>query len=263
MSTVIEFAAAQLDDSDTFDRSLAPTGCGIVRFDKPLPITDARGKQMLIHWLTWGPVQGYRETAFGRRYDAPGILATYWNDTAEPDDVQRDIVASAGPDERQFLARIAGRWGVVGAEINCDGEHVGAPLQPVPADYAARILADGNTPQPFTNTTRYLHALWLLLGQTVTDVREEYLPKTGAKVARRAGIPPRVTVIQLRRTAGSRGTGESLVQWSHRWVVRGHWRWQAHGPQRSERRRLWIAPHVKGPEGKPLVATEHVYNVSR
>lgn len=263
MSTLIEFAASQLESSDVFDRSLAPTGCGIVRFDKPLPVTDARGKSMSIHWLTWGPIQGYRVTAFGQQKDAPGIMAMYWNDTAEPDEVQRNIVASSDPKQQEFITRIAGRWGVVGAEINCDGEPVGSAQTPISADYAAKILANGDTPQPFTNSTRYLHALWLLLNQTVTDVREEYLPKTGQKVARRAGIPPRVTVVQLRRSAGSRGTGESLVQWSRRWVVRGHWRWQAHGPQRAERRRIWVAPHVKGPEGKPLVATTHVYNVSR
>jgi hypothetical protein len=33
-----------------------------------------------------------------------------------------------------------------------------------------------------------------------------------------------------------------------RWIVRGHWRSQPHGPERSLRRLTWIAPHWKGPE---------------
>lgn len=34
----------------------------------------------------------------------------------------------------------------------------------------------------------------------------------------------------------------------HRYMVRGHWRNQVHGPARSLRRRQWIAPFYKGPD---------------
>jgi hypothetical protein len=33
-----------------------------------------------------------------------------------------------------------------------------------------------------------------------------------------------------------------------RFAVRGHWRNQAHGPKRSERKRIWVQPFWKGPE---------------
>ena len=36
-----------------------------------------------------------------------------------------------------------------------------------------------------------------------------------------------------------------------RWLVRGHWREQAHGQGRVQRRRTWIAPHWKGPTTAP------------
>jgi len=35
-----------------------------------------------------------------------------------------------------------------------------------------------------------------------------------------------------------------------KFIVRGHWRNQAHGPGRSERKRIWIEPFWKGPEGE-------------
>jgi hypothetical protein len=41
------------------------------------------------------------------------------------------------------------------------------------------------------------------------------------------------------------------------YLVRGHWRNQAHGPGRSERRRQWINPFWKGPEGAAAFA--HMY----
>lgn len=48
----------------------------------------------------------------------------------------------------------------------------------------------------------------------------------------------------LRESAGDK-TKWALAQ---RFIVRGHWRNQAHGPARSLRRRQWIEPHWKGPE---------------
>lgn len=40
-----------------------------------------------------------------------------------------------------------------------------------------------------------------------------------------------------------------------RWVVRGHWRQQAVGPNHSEHKPVFIAPHVRGPQGAPLKTT--------
>lgn len=41
------------------------------------------------------------------------------------------------------------------------------------------------------------------------------------------------------------------------YVVRGHWRNQAHGPGRMARKRIWIQPHWKGPEDAPRLFREH------
>lgn len=40
-----------------------------------------------------------------------------------------------------------------------------------------------------------------------------------------------------------------------RWVVRGHWRQQAVGPNHSEHKPVFIAPHVRGPQSAPLKTT--------
>ena len=70
-----------------------------------------------------------------------------------------------------------------------------------------------------------------------------------------------VTLIDLRalRQVDIDPVDESGRVYRHRWVVRGHWRQQAFGPDRSQRKPLFIAPYIKGPAGAPLLATEHVH----
>lgn len=272
MCSVLEFAASQLDETDTFDRNLAPTGCGLVRFDKPLPIHDARGRLMLIHWCLWGP-------ATIRRWDGDmlgkaGIAVSWFNDHFEqPDFYASEIMASyadSAVSQQQILDAV-GRWGFIGVDVVEQGHPIGSALSLIDQDTAAGILADGDTPQPHTNTHRYLHALWLLLNQTITKTEDEYVRKTALKRAQRIGLPGRVTVVTLRRTVASRNQGESLVEWSHRWIVRGHWAWRKCGaehPHAQEyekgwRVRVWIGLYEKGPEDKPLIVTEKVFNLSR
>jgi hypothetical protein len=75
--------------------------------------------------------------------------------------------------------------------------------------------------------------------------------------------PTDVKVISLRRmesTHSPSADGEP-VEWSCRWIVSGHWRNQ---PYKDERRLIYIMPHVKGPEDRPLKVPSHtVYAVNR
>lgn len=48
------------------------------------------------------------------------------------------------------------------------------------------------------------------------------------------------------------GGGGSGREYECRWIVRGHYRQQPYGPNRSMRRKQWIPPHVAGPADKPL-----------
>lgn len=51
------------------------------------------------------------------------------------------------------------------------------------------------------------------------------------------------------------GTGYEL---SVRYVVRGHWRQQPHGPGGTQRKLIWIAPYWKGPEWGEVVKRDYV-----
>lgn len=109
-----------------------------------------------------------------------------------------------------------------------------------------------------------IKTLWLLMRQPLTEETAERPDRPTRRRLQREGRPvPPIRVIGLRRPPSSgNGAGESGREWHHRWIVRGHWRQAACGAGRTERRPVWIAPHVKGPEDAPLIGGEKVYLVS-
>lgn len=111
-----------------------------------------------------------------------------------------------------------------------------------------------------------LYAVWALSAEpTVCEVDGPRRPPAGEslpqRVVERAISDVRMVVLRERREtrpAGNGGGHGGRRAYSHRFIVRGFWRNQAHGPGHSLRRRQWIPPYVKGPADKPLVAKETV-----
>ena len=64
------------------------------------------------------------------------------------------------------------------------------------------------------------------------------------------GTPPRIHKTLSTPHDPSEATGER--QYNRRWWVGGHWRQQACGPNHSQRKPIYVAPYIKGPEDKPL-----------
>jgi hypothetical protein len=80
----------------------------------------------------------------------------------------------------------------------------------------------------------------------------------------KAKLPSEYVVVQLRKTeykSGEKSDDGRFIDWSHRWVVGGHWRWQPY--KDNTKKRIWIAPYVKGPDDKPLVMKDKVYVLAR
>ncbi len=116
---------------------------------------------------------------------------------------------------------------------------------------------------------QFMLCFWALCNQKVAS------GSRGRKAQRRwikeVGEPPvtgEVRVITLRRYSNASDSGHKETEdyetaYSHRWVVNGHWRNQACGRGRKERKLIWIAPYVKGPEDKPLIIKHDVNVLSR
>ena len=100
-------------------------------------------------------------------------------------------------------------------------------------------------------------AAWLLMSQpAVIEIRTWGRGGPGSGDASGATGPGRessnVTIIDMRRpvaAAQDELDGASGRQYRRRWWVGGHWRQQACGPGRTQRKPIWVSPYVKGPEG--------------
>lgn len=121
---------------------------------------------------------------------------------------------------------------------------------------------------PESLLSRILRALFALMKEPSVAQTEQ-----GAKPGRLERVPSRVSeqakhvrVVDVREHAGDDAQanggddarGRKHAAPDHRFIVVGHWREQPYGPGRSQRRRQWIAPYIKGPKDKPLRLDETV-----
>jgi hypothetical protein len=106
---------------------------------------------------------------------------------------------------------------------------------------------------------------WLLIGQKLAETRPAPLDKAVRKSYQRTGRPaPAVQLVRIRGTADTPAPaseaagGGGISEHAYRWWVRGHWRRQAFGTGRQQRRLIYIDPQLRGPAGKPVKATTTV-----
>jgi hypothetical protein len=253
MTKVIQHAAEGLDESDVTNAALAPSSSGLVRFDGGLRIIVGE-IDTWVDWILW-------------RAGATGVTYILMMDAVDrPEEGVTTAVASS------VSQKVFGRWRWTQIVSRPNGLSLGPSVLP---EYVSRgdahdpVEISGNIAEmPVTNTARLLHAFWLMIDQQITVVstqRPHPSVKPGLKKAR---MPKdsKVTVVELRKHRYAKRPDEaegSAVEWSHRWLVRGFWRWQAHGEGRKERKRIWINDHVRGPEDKPLVIKNQVFDLRR
>lgn len=234
-----DMAAAALDashDLPLVDTESAPWQSGLMVFERPLPSLPTLNRLTLQDGSTWT--------------DPTPVCAITWHYTAASLIVTRYC--------RRGTLRVQ------------DGE-----LQAVSAIQVGRgrtldlsslttlPTVDEHPPDDLRLLT-FLGAAWAMMMTPTVVQRRALDPATGA-VTRTDGPPAtdprRVTLIDLRpmrNVDADREPGESGRVYRHRWVVRGHWREQPHGPGRELRRTTWIPTYTKGPAGAPLLATEKV-----
>jgi hypothetical protein len=106
---------------------------------------------------------------------------------------------------------------------------------------------------------RLIAALWTFLAQPGIAGKRTLAPdRASGRRHIRAGLTTpdaEVQVVTLRRPPSSErdsGSEPGGKDYSHRWIVSGHWRRQRVGPDRTDTRLVWVSPYVKGPPDKPL-----------
>ncbi len=111
----------------------------------------------------------------------------------------------------------------------------------------------------------------IFLNSKLTTTTEVSLPRQVRRRMQTVVHPEtNVRVVALRKSEqGNRYEGDSgSIEFTHRFIVNGHWRKQCmataeHENGRCWHRPTWIAPFIKGPENKPLAVPQTIYNVLR
>lgn len=121
------------------------------------------------------------------------------------------------------------------------------------------LLIDGEASQESYREDRQLYAAFvtLLHQEGIAQTTVERPSRPVARRTERAGLPRELASVrvvrlrELRHGEHEHGGGERR-EWSHRWIVQGHWRNARVGVGRTQRRLVWVSPHIKGPSDKPL-----------
>ena len=215
-----------------WDRPARPSDRGLILFDEGIGHLDAQGVSIPVEACSWGPhpqgcvvwllLSRARMLREMTRTDLQVIV-----DQVPPLVPVYGFVVPTGPDQ-----------------------------EPVPM-----VDIDPHVPQTITSA---LAAAWLLMEQpTLVEARTERPDRAVRKAYARQNRPaPEVTLVDLRRQFVPQQQDdvgqERQRRYRHRFVVSGHWRNQAYGPERALRRQTWIPAYVKGPDGAPMLASEKV-----
>lgn len=231
MTDLATHAVASIPDFKLEPEDL-PSRSGFIVFEKPIgtvkPDVFGPAEQEYsigaASWSHWGPSSGGR----------PGVWISWYSDQralAEP--------MPGWPTRYVFDHECLAPFGLEGTTF---------------FDVALGEVIEGVPQLP-----DILRTTWLLMQQPIAQTVEVEAYRAARRRLERAGHEPAaVRVIRLRRATRPHETGESDREYRHTWIVRGHWRQQWY-PSREVHRPVWIAPHVKGPEGAPLLGGEKVH----
>jgi hypothetical protein len=111
---------------------------------------------------------------------------------------------------------------------------------------------------------KLLATLWALTRTTLVQVMRTRPARYIARRSERKKLSADVRVLRLGgQQTQTVGYSPPIHKrdWKHSWIVRPHWRWQAHGPMWSERKLILVGPYTKGDPSLPLIGGERVWSV--
>lgn len=209
------------------------TDVGFVYLPRPHLITDKTGERVSIRAIGWMPIHGKQDNARAVQL----VLFHQIGDTDHYSETEDWLVTEREIPPKSLLCVHYQPWLY---EDDYEGMSGSA-----------------------TNVLRDVQCLLRLMQQTITTKERGRASKPFRRRWQRADVPERnVVVVRLRRpkTKPHEDSEAKHIEWDHRWMVKGHWRWQPY-PTEGIQRQIFISPYVKGPEDKPLrVSNKRVFD---
>lgn len=258
MCSLLQHAAPSLPPT-TLTPDLLPSKSGVLFFATPLVGIDARADfdRILVQAMVWGPSKYDIEK--GTRADVHHTSPAH----------ERDVAVYTVPSDSPALQEYERFTGDGISIATWRKWTMWSPLGRT--DWPFGFDTEGEfAPPDFTDTQlasiiedrRILAAFALLSAQEkITTTTEVNPPNAVRKRLTRAGHKvPKVRLVDIHKShkPSSQAKGERHVEWTHRWIVKGHWRQQAYGPKRQFRRPVYISSHIKGPDDLPLIEQDVV-----
>jgi hypothetical protein len=232
MSKLLDAAEKTLPLETTLTENDLPSDFGFVVFEEPLTGIDARrpDSRLKIRAFMW---------ALARVNDELGIHMAFYIDA------------------ENFENLTKAKYGASLAFVGCSEWFFNTPIDSFEAKHYEMYVNDERMHESMMEDRRRLATMLSLLHQPI--VREDFAYPTRPEIRRAGRIAkeevdlPTVRILTLREiTNEPLHEIESSVEWTHRWIVNGHWRNQWYATEQRHRP-IWIAPFQKGPADKPLV----------
>jgi hypothetical protein len=247
MTAVVHAGAATLDNTDLADAQTVPSPEGFCYFDGGI-LVDGGG---VVHGLAW------------RQLDQDTSIVMVFNDSLKGPDRSSEWQAEKILENAGVLVNF--RWGFTSMQFYTTGEPLN-PLVNLSSEKIEKTYGEGGIPEKII-TSKIFHSFLLMLQQPAELLEARPFKSKTKKAIKRAKknkVSDTVTVLDLRhkrpRSSSPTIAGGS-IDYSVRWLVSGHWRWQPFKhPETREwiKKRIWIDSYVKGPEDKPFVANKVV-----
>lgn len=259
-STVLQHGE-QLREVSRIEQFEPPSACGVLTLDQPWDVEEVSGNTQHVNIITWGPVRVGRPDAQDVH---TGTLFTLWWDTRRINNSFTRALQE-NSELQTVIDMFGGLYPIYIIPMPRD-IRIGPYWHPVPEEKQVELRAQGRSiAERLNSPLHHVLATWELMAQSVANVVDEPLHRAESRRARRANIPPRVTVISLRRNEHSAETGTGTpLAW--RVPVKSHTRhYWVRDPETGElvRERRDIETHWRGPQDAPVRVTDKVYTLKR
>lgn len=249
MSSAIETGCRLFEAEDKADTTLIPSKTGFVYFTRGVKLTD----NLSIHGLYWYQIT---DTSIGE--DMTVVVG--FNDTINKADPVTDSWKRFFEESGDRVPDT--RW--MYRTYHIYDRHV---KMLIPDEEKDRIENEVGGSLVTTTLSQVMHAFLLMVNQPPEVVTTSTAKLSNSKQIKKLAtknLPSEVTVIDIRhrRRSLSAAAAPGSINYSRRWYVEGHWRWQWFKDKETDKRiqkRIWINSYIKGPDDKPFVATKRVY----